>query len=70
MHSCIHRGKKERCLLKNKYPVTENGKISSKRIRAADSYGSKFGVLSALKKGGLCKVAKQKKIKLKACSHQ
>jgi hypothetical protein len=69
MYSCISHGKKEKCLLKGgKYPVTKDGKLSGKRVRAADAYGSRFGVISKLKKAGLCKVAKQKKIKLKTCS--
>lgn len=69
MYKCISHGKKEKCLLKGgKYPVTKDGKLSEKRIRAADSYGSRFDVLSDLKKAGLCKVAKQKKIKLKTCN--
>jgi hypothetical protein len=67
MRSCIHRGYKEKCLLKNKFPVTKNGKLSAKRIRSADSYGSRYGYLPRLKKAGLCRVAKSKGIKLKAC---
>jgi DNA-directed RNA polymerase subunit RPC12/RpoP len=41
------------------YPVTENGKLSAKRVRAAISYGSKGGKLSTLKKNGLCNYAKK-----------
>ena len=67
MHSCISHGHKEKCLLKNKYPVTKNGKISKKRIRAAAAYGAKEGVLPSLKKGGICSIAKREKIDLKVC---
>jgi|SRR5215831_864022 len=49
------RHKGEICLLPpDGYPVTENGKLSVKRVRAAIAYGSKFGVLSRLKANGLC----------------
>jgi hypothetical protein len=67
MYKCKHRGKKESCLLKDKFPVTEGGKLSSKRIRSADSYGSRYGYLPRLKKAGLCRLARKKKIKLKSC---
>jgi hypothetical protein len=67
MRSCIHRGHKEKCLLKNKFTVTKNGKLSSKRIRSADSYGSRYGYLSRLKRAGLCSVARKKGVKIKSC---
>lgn len=67
MRKCIYHGKKEKCLIGNKYPVTKNGKISEKRIKAAESYGSKEGVIAALKRGGLCRIAANKNIKLKTC---
>jgi len=52
------RHKGEICLLPpDGYPVTENGKLSVKRVRAAIAYGSKFGVLSQLKRNGLCTYA-------------
>ena len=53
-YSCKYKGVKERCLLKNGFPVTKNGKISKKRVRAAETYGSKTGRLETLKKNGLC----------------
>lgn len=68
MFSCHYKGHKEKCLLKGgRFPVTKNGKISKKRIRSADAYGSKMGLLSKLKKGGLCSIAKKHKIKVKSC---
>jgi hypothetical protein len=67
MHSCKHRGKRERCLLKDGYPVTKNGKVSKERIRSAAAYGAKFGVLAKLKRSGLCSIAKRNKINIKAC---
>jgi hypothetical protein len=68
MHTCKSHGHKEKCLLKDKYPVTKNGRPSKSRIRSAAAYGAKFGVLPALKKAGLCSTAKREKISLKACS--
>lgn len=66
-HSCDYRGKRERCLLGNKYPITKDLKMSEKRIKAAESYGSQEGVISQLKKGGLCRAARSQGIKLKCC---
>ena len=67
VHKCIYRSKKEKCLIGEKYPITKDGKISEKRIKAAESYGSQEGVLAKLKRAGLCKFAKGKGVKLKSC---
>lgn len=68
MYSCKYRGKKELCLVKgNKYPVTKNNKLNEKRIRAANNYAARFGEINKIKKGGICKVARRKKIDLKIC---
>ena len=65
-----YKGSKEITLLKGKYPVTRAGKLSCKRVRAAESYGSKQGVLKKLKSAGLCKYVKKCKIKdSKVCTH-
>lgn len=51
----------EVCLMpkQNKYPVTENGKLSKPRVQAALVYGSKMGVLGTLKANGLCGYVKK-----------
>lgn len=73
VYSCKYKSSKvkEKCLMKGgRYPITKNGKISKKRIRAAESYGSQMGVLGRLKKSGLCSIAKRKGVKLKACGRK
>jgi hypothetical protein len=55
--------KGETCLMKNKYPVTKNGKLSCKHVRAAEVYGSAQGVIGNLKAEGLCKYVKR-------CTHK
>lgn len=68
VYSCHYHDKKEKCLLKGgRFPITKNGKVSKKRIRSADAYGSKMGLLSKLKKGGLCSIAKKHKVDIKSC---
>jgi hypothetical protein len=67
MRKCEIRGHKEKCLLTGKYPITSRGKLSRKKIKAAESLGKRHGVLSKLKKRGLCRAAKSKGVKLKAC---
>lgn len=67
VHKCMYRGRKEKCLIGSKYPITKDNKISEKRIKAAESYGSQEGVLAKLKRAGLCKLARNKGIKLKSC---
>jgi len=51
----------ETCLMpkQGKYPVTEGGKLSPGRVRAAITYGSKMGVLGTLKSNGLCTYVKK-----------
>ena len=67
VHKCVYKGKKEKCLIGSKFPITKDNKISEKRIKAAESYGSQEGVLAKLKRGGLCSIAHRKGIKLKSC---
>jgi len=51
----------ETCLMpsQGKYPVTDGGKLSPSRVRAALVYGSKMGVLGTLKSNGLCTYVKK-----------
>ncbi len=49
------------------YPVTDGGKLSAKRVRAAISYGSKGGKLATLKKNGLCNYAKKAGVESTYC---
>jgi len=52
--------KGELCLIPpDGWPVTDGGKLSAKRVRAALTYGSQYGKLAQLKKNGLCTYAKK-----------
>ena len=62
-YRCDYHGKQETCLMKDKFPVTKNGKINKKRVRSAESYGSKYGYLETLKRNGLCRYVRKAKIK-------
>lgn len=66
-HSCDYHGHKEKCLIKDSYPITKGNKISRKRIKAAESYGKRYGDWKKLKRAGICRIAKRKKLKLKDC---
>jgi len=54
-HKCMYHGRREECLLKNKFPVTKNNKLNCSRVHAAEVYGSKGNKLDDLKENGLCK---------------
>jgi hypothetical protein len=53
--------KGETCLMpsQGKYPVTDGGKLSPERVKAALVYGSKMNVLGTLKANGLCTYVKK-----------
>lgn len=60
--NCKYDGKREYCLIpaENKYPITKDGKLSCKRVKAATVYGSrKPSHIKRLKKNGLCKYIKK-----------
>jgi hypothetical protein len=49
------------------FPVTDGGKVSAKRVRAAITYGVQYGKIATLKKNGLCRYAKQVGVDTKFC---
>jgi len=49
------------------FPVTDGGKLSAKRVRAAITYGVQYGKIATLKKNGLCRYAKAAGIDTKFC---
>lgn len=53
-HNCVYHSRKERCLIENSYPVTKHKKLDCKRVKAAEVYGTKEGVIDELKNNGLC----------------
>ena len=67
LKNCVHKSKKEKCLLRNKFPVTKNGRFSKKRLHSAFSYGSKYGYMKKLKRAGICRIAKRHRVKSSMC---
>lgn len=63
VYSCYHRGHKEKCVMRNGFPVTKNGKLNCARVRNAIARASQFGHLSAIKKGGIRRFVKRCHIK-------